>query len=75
MWQIIGRLQQTYEVPVNDRRLQGAITGIIQNTEPQMQGLTLPEQIDRLVQFCEGELQNQKFISIKTDVAKPIQRV
>ena len=23
MWQIIGRLQQTYEVPVNDRRLQG----------------------------------------------------
>eukprot|EP00944_MAST-04C_sp_MAST-4C-sp1_P013451 g13451.t1 len=71
MWQIIGRLQQTYEVPVNDRRLQGAITGIIQNTEPQMQGLTLPEQIDRLVQFCEGELQNQNLLVLKQTLQNP----
>ena len=65
MWQIIDSLRQNYDISANDKSVQNTITAIIEKTAPQMQGLPIQEQVSRLSQYCEGELQNQGLISVK----------
>lgn len=65
MWQIIDSLRQNYDISANDRSVQNTITAIIEKTAPQMQGLPIQEQVSRLSQYCEGDLQNQGLISMK----------
>ncbi len=65
MWQIIDVLKQNYDISANDKSVQNTITAIIEKTAPQMQGLPIQEQVSRLSQYCEGDLQNQGLISLK----------
>ena len=65
MWQIMDNLKQNYDINTNDRNVQTTITSIIEQTGPQMQGMPIPEQINRLTSYCEGELQNQNLMSRK----------
>lgn len=61
-WQVLDVIKSQCSIDVNNQQVHAVVAGVVERTEPQLQGMPPMQVVERLVPYCMGDLKTQGLV-------------